>query len=149
ARARDRGLAAVGQTGFTPSSRTRIVLGCACARSDTLAALGPFGPTRRLAFFTPSSRTRIVLGCACARCDTLAALGPFGPSRRLAFFTPSSRTRIVLGCACARSDTLAGLGPFGPTRRLGRLRQALGLVGHRDLGLVAELDVALAGLAAD
>src|SRR5690606_18938981 len=26
---------------FTPRSRTRIVLGCACARSDTLAALGP------------------------------------------------------------------------------------------------------------
>ena len=25
---------------FTPSSRTRIVLGCACARSDTLASLG-------------------------------------------------------------------------------------------------------------
>src|SRR5690606_29776664 len=33
---------------FTPSSRTRIVLGFACARSDTLALLGPFGPTRRL-----------------------------------------------------------------------------------------------------
>src|SRR5690606_7317317 len=26
---------------FTPASRTRTVLGCACARSDTLAALGP------------------------------------------------------------------------------------------------------------
>src|SRR5690606_20015135 len=30
------------QLGATwPSSRTRTVLGCACARSDTLAALGP------------------------------------------------------------------------------------------------------------
>src|SRR5690606_35726515 len=35
---------------FTPASRTRIVLGFACARSDTLASLGPFGPTRWLFF---------------------------------------------------------------------------------------------------
>src|SRR5690606_29287009 len=103
------------RTLFTPASRTRIVLGFACARSDTLASLGPFGPTRTL--FTPASRTRIVLGFACARSDTLASLGPFGPTRTL--FTPASRTRIVLGFACARSDTLASLGPFGPTRWLG------------------------------